>query len=42
MSDCPKRMDGQHVYKYDGNNYTCRCGKVVEYDIVRRDFKEKR
>lgn len=39
MSDCPKRLDGQHIYGYDGNNFVCKCGKVVEYDILKRDFE---
>lgn len=39
MSKCTIRLDGTHVYKYDGNNFVCRCGKVVEYDILKRDFE---
>lgn len=43
MSDkCPKRIDGTHVYKYNGNDFVCKCDKVVKYDIVKRDFEEKK
>ena len=37
MSKCPNRLDGQHVYKYDGD-FKCRCGRMIKYDIVARDF----
>lgn len=39
MSKCPLRSQtGKHVYKYEGDQYRCACGRVVKYDIVARDF----
>lgn len=42
MSKCTFHIHGMHVYAYKGDRYVCDCGKVVEYDIMNRDFKEKR
>lgn len=38
---CPFHYHGKHVYKYRGDEFKCPCGKTVEYDIVKRDFREK-
>jgi len=39
VSKCPLRSKtGKHVYKYEGDQYKCGCGRVVKYDIVARDF----
>lgn len=39
VSKCPLRSKtGKHVYKYEGDQYKCGCGRTVKYDIVARDF----